>query len=235
MSTFVFSLFCRSREGKLKGFRSAREKRIFSPRLCKQFSNQLRSEGKGSSCPNATAGFFCAVRVCLEKEAEKKRRREEEKRVFLLISPPNLKKEKKLSNSTLTVCPSLSLLIPFSALLACKVTAREKEKEREEGEKERKEDLRLKKKKKKKGKCREPKFGRSQGKSENVPSLAADSTAPLLCAPPPEWLATPSPEKGARARRRAGREDPRYRGEGKKKCKRPAGNGEGGQREKKRP
>ena len=42
------------------------------PRLYKQFSNQLRSEGKGSSSPNATAGFVRAACVSLEKKIEKK-------------------------------------------------------------------------------------------------------------------------------------------------------------------
>lgn len=78
------------------------------PRLYKQFSNQLRSEGKGSSSPNATAGFVCAACVCLEKKREKKRRREEGGGVFLSRHRTS---KKTLSNSFLTVCysPTLSL------------------------------------------------------------------------------------------------------------------------------
>lgn len=75
------------------------------PRLYKQFFNQLRSEGKGSSSPNATAGFVCAACVCLEKKREKKGRGGGSS--YLATEP----QQKTLSNSFLTVCysPTLSL------------------------------------------------------------------------------------------------------------------------------
>ena len=78
------------------------------PRLYKQFSNQLRSEGKGSSSPNATAGFVCAACVCLEKKREKKRRREEGGGSSYLATEPQ---KKTLSNSFLTVCYSPTLYL----------------------------------------------------------------------------------------------------------------------------
>ena len=189
------------------------------PRLYKQFSNQLRSEGKGSSSPNATAGFVCAACVCLEKKREKKRRREEEGGVFLSRHRTSTK------NSLQLVSHRLLLSYSFSsrALCSCVKSRREKEK---------KKDLRLSKKEiENKEKCREPKFGRSQGKAKTS-FLLRPTQRRLCCAPPlPEKAGHALPgKKGARARRRAGREAPRYRGEGKEKCKRPAGNGEGGQK-----
>ena len=117
----------------------------------------------------------------------------------------------------------LSYSFSSRALCSCVKSRREKEK---------KKDLRLSKKEiENKEKCREPKFGRSQGKAKTS-FLLRPTQRRLCCAPPlPEKADHALPgKKGARARRRAGREAPRYQGEGKEKCKRPAGNGEGGQK-----
>ena len=96
------------------------------PRLYKQFSNQLRSEGKGSSSPNATAGFVCAACVCLEKKREKKRRREEEGGVFL----SRHRTSKKLSPTRFSPFATLLLFLFASAMLVCQVTEREREEKR---------------------------------------------------------------------------------------------------------
>ena len=161
---------------------------------------------------------MCGLRVSREEK------REEEKKGRggggLLISPPNLKK-----NSLQLVSHRLLLSYSFSsrALCSCVKSRREKEK---------KKDLCLSKKEiENKEKYREPKFGRSQGKAKTS-FLLRPTQRRLCCAPPlPEKAGHALPgKKGARARRRAGREAPRYRGEGKEKCKRPAGNGEGGQK-----
>ena len=154
------------------------------------------------------------VRVC-HREEKKKRR-------FSLCSPAKKPLKKTLSNSPLTVRSHLSL----SPRAFCSRPHSRREKARRK-----KTCLFTCEKRKREEKCREPKFGRSQGKKAKkrfFSSCGRLNGAFAMRPPLPKKQATPSPsERSPGAQTRRPRGSSRTRG-GKEKCKRPAGNGRGG-------
>lgn len=209
MSTFVPSLFSQKREKREGSEDLGRQKRerALTPLSHAFVSNFLISFDQRGKARHLPRQQKCAW-VFVSRRRKRKEREKKNK------EPQKPQKIISLSLSQTHTHTNLSLIA--LSLLACKVT---------DGEKQglrvvcfrRSEEI---------GKCRQPKFGRSQGNNKKVISCARLNGA-VCCAPPAvesrsRKQATPPgtfPKSEARARRRAGREAKHETAGRKKKAK----------------